>query len=124
MSDLVPGIIYEAVKNTNFRKVVQTGEHTQTVLMSLKRGESIGMEVHKENEQVFFVLEGDAHAEVGGAEQHLHPGDMLTVRPGVAHNITCIGQSELKLITIYSPAHHPEGTIHATKQDAEYAERH
>ena len=121
MSDFVPGVILETVKNTNFRKVVQTGYHTQTVAMSLRPGEEIGLETHKENEQLFIVLEGEALAVVGGAEERLHAGDLLVVRPGVAHNITCIGQSELKLITIYSPAHHPEGTIHATKQDAELA---
>ena len=33
----------ETVENTNFRKVLYTGKHSQLVLMSLKPKEEIGM---------------------------------------------------------------------------------
>jgi len=34
------------------------------------------------------------------------------------------GDGELKVYSIYSPAEHPPGTVHATKADAEAAEHH
>ena len=34
------------LENNNFRKVLYTAKHSQLVLMSLKPGEEIGMEVH------------------------------------------------------------------------------
>lgn len=36
----------DTLANTNFRKVLYTGKHSQLVLMSLKPNEEIGMEVH------------------------------------------------------------------------------
>ena len=41
------------LENDNFRKVLYTSKHSQLVLMNLKPGEEIGMEVHEENDQFF-----------------------------------------------------------------------
>jgi hypothetical protein len=43
----------EVKKNSNFRKVLYTGHHSQLVLMSLLAGEEIGMEGHPDNDQFF-----------------------------------------------------------------------
>ena len=43
----------DALKNTNFRKVLYTSKHLQVVLMSLKPGEEIGAEIHKTIDQFF-----------------------------------------------------------------------
>lgn len=122
MSDYVAGAMDQATKNENFRKVLQTSDRSQTVAMSLQPKEDIGMETHDDNEQLFIVLDGQGLAEVGGAEELLKPGDLLTIRPGVLHNITNTVDKPLKLLTIYVPAHHPDGTVHATKHEAELAE--
>ena len=39
------------------------------------------------------------------------------------HNIINTGNKPLKLYSIYAPPHHPFGTIHKTKRDAEKSER-
>ena len=36
----------DTLKNENFRKVLYTSKHLQLVLMTLKKGEEIGEEVH------------------------------------------------------------------------------
>ena len=41
------------LENSDFRKVLYTGQHIQLVLMSLKVGEDIGEEVHENNDQFF-----------------------------------------------------------------------
>ncbi len=41
------------LENGNFRKVLYTSKHSQLVIMNLKPGEEIGMEVHEENDQFF-----------------------------------------------------------------------
>ncbi len=46
-------------ENSNFRKVLYTGKHTQLVLMSLLPQEEIGMEVHPENDQFFRFEMGE-----------------------------------------------------------------
>ena len=110
-------------ENTNFRKVLYTGSHMQLVAMSLKPLEDIGMEIHDTVDQFFRFESGQGKVIMNG-EETLVEGDMVVIVPaGTEHNIINTSDSEdLKLYTVYAPANHPEGTIHATKEDAMDAE--
>jgi len=113
----------ETLNNSNFRKVLFTGSHMQLVVMSLKPGEDIGMEVHANVDQFFRVEQGECKVVINGEETLLNPSMVAIVPAGSEHNVINTSQTEeLKLYTIYSPANHPEGTIHATKEDAIKAE--
>lgn len=105
--------------NTNYRQVLYTAPHSQLVLMSLKPGEEIGMEVHPNIDQFFRFEAGHGKAILNGEEVTLKDGDALVVPAGTNHNIINTGGEALKLYTIYSPANHPDGTVQATKKDAE-----
>jgi mannose-6-phosphate isomerase-like protein (cupin superfamily) len=107
-----------ARRNTWFRQVVYTGPHSQLVLMSVPPGGEIGEEVHEAIDQVFVVVEGDADAFIAGKRRAAHKNDLLFVRGGVRHNIRNTGHEDLKLLTVYSPPAHAEGTIHRTREDA------
>ena len=112
------------LENTYFRKVLFTAHHSQLVLMSLKPGEEIGLETHKENEQFLRFESGKGKAIIGEEEFSLKDGDAVIIPAGTRHNIINTSDTEpLKLYTIYSPAHHPDGTIHKTKAEAEAAEK-
>ena len=50
-------------------------------------------------------------------------GAMLLVPAGVRHNLRNTGGKRLRLVTIYSPPQHAVGTVHATRADAERAEK-
>lgn len=43
----------ETKKNTDFRRVLYTGKHSQLVLMNLRPGEEIGEETHEDIDQFF-----------------------------------------------------------------------
>jgi mannose-6-phosphate isomerase-like protein (cupin superfamily) len=110
----------ETIKNNNFRKVLYTGKHSQLVLMSLKPKEEIGMEVHTDNDQFFRFEKGDGRVIIDGHEYDVKDGSAIIVPAGAQHNIINVSATDdLKLYTIYSPAHHKDGTIHASKQEAE-----
>lgn len=113
----------DTLNNTFFRKVLYTAPHSQLVLMCLKPNEEIGMEVHPENDQFFRFEKGEGKVIIGGEEFIVKDGDTAIVPAGQMHNvINTSGTEELKLYTIYSPAHHPDGTIHKTKEEALAAE--
>jgi len=108
------------LENTNFRKVMYTGKHCQLVLMSLAPKEEIGMEVHQDNDQFFRFEKGQGKCIIDGNEYELTDGVAIIVPAGAQHNIINTSESEaLKLYTIYSPAHHKDGIIRATKAEAE-----
>ena len=109
-----------ALENNNFRKVLYTGAHCQLVLMSLKPQEEIGMEVHKDNDQFFRFEKGEGICIIDGNEYKLGDGSVIIVPAGAKHNIINTSDTEnLKIYTIYSPAHHRDGVVHATKKQAE-----
>jgi mannose-6-phosphate isomerase-like protein (cupin superfamily) len=115
----------EAEQNDFFRKVLFTGQHCQVVLMCLNPKEEIGMEVHKTIDQFFRIESGIGLAIIDDVEYELSPGIGLVVPAGSNHNIINTSETEkMKLYTIYSPANHPEGTIHKTKEEAMAAEDH
>lgn len=108
------------LENDNFRKVLYTAGHSQLVLMSLQPGEEIGMETHEDNDQFFRFEKGKGKAIIDGNEYDLTDGMAVVVPAGAQHNIINVSQSEdLKLYTIYSPAHHQDGVLRKTKAEAE-----
>lgn len=107
------------LENDNFRKVLYTGEESQLVLMSLLPGEDIGLEVHPGNDQFFRFEQGNGKVLINGNEYEVGDGDAIVVPKGAEHNIINVGDSHLKLYTIYSPAHHQDGVIRKTKAEAE-----
>lgn len=123
MSGYVSNIEDLTLKNENFREVLYTGAYSQLVVMSLLPGEDIGMEVHDHVDQFFRVESGEGKIIIDGHESNIEDGTAIVVPAGSEHNlINTSDKEELKLYTIYSPANHPEGTIHATREEAMAAE--
>ncbi|EKD80095.1 MAG: mannose-1-phosphate guanyltransferase [uncultured bacterium] len=117
------GNIEELTKdNSNFRQVLYTGKYMQLVVMKLNVGEEIGMEVHPTVDQFFRIEVGQAKFIVNGEGTEVKEEGVFIVPAGSEHNVINTGTGKLRLYTIYAPPNHPEGTIHATKADAEVAE--
>ena len=108
------------LENNNFRKVLYTGKNSQLVLMSLKPMEEIGAEVHEENDQFFRFEAGHGKVTIDGNVYDVADGDAVVVPAGSNHNVENVSfDEELKMYTIYSPAHHKDGIVRATKEEAE-----
>ena len=107
------------LESSNFRQVLYTGKHSQLVLMSLKPKEEIGMEIHPDNDQFFRFEKGTGKCVIDGNEYEVSDGAAIVVPAGAEHNVINVSDSErLKMYTIYSPAHHADGTVHKTKAEA------
>ena len=113
------------LKNGNFRKVLYTAKFSQLVLMSLKPKEEIGEEVHEDTDQFFRVETGEGKVIIDGNEYEVEDGSAVVVPAGAKHNVINTSSTEdLKLYTIYSPAHHKDGIVHSTKAQAEADSEH
>lgn len=115
----ISNIEEETIANTDFRRVLYTAEHSQLVLMSLEPGEDIGEEIHETIDQFIRVEAGAGRAKLGEAEYPVTDGTAIVVPAGITHNITNTGEAPLKLYTIYSPPEHKDGTVRATRAEAE-----
>lgn len=108
------------LENTDFRRVLYTGKHSQLVLMSLKAGEEIGVETHLGNDQFFRFEKGTGRVIVDDNEYAVSDGSAVLVPAGAVHNVINVSDiDELKLYTLYAPAHHKDGILRATKDEAE-----
>ncbi|MCL4415428.1 MAG: cupin domain-containing protein [Actinobacteria bacterium] len=118
----VDNINAKAKENQYFRQVLETSDHTQVVIMSIPPQGEIGSEVHPDNDQILYLVDGEGRVVLDGSEEPFRKGDLVLVKAGVEHNFITVGTEPMKIITTYSPPHHPEGTIHKTKEEAEASE--
>ena len=111
------------LENNNFRRVLFTAHHSQLVLMSIPAGEEIGEETHH-LDQFIRVEAGTAEAHLDGETVTLTDGHAIVIPAGVRHNVRNVGTDDVKLYSVYSPAEHKDGTVHATRADALAGEEH
>lgn len=121
MKGFIEDIKEKAKENTYFRQVLETGAHTQVVVMSIPAGGEIGEEVHPDNDQILYLVEGQGKAVLGDELSPFNEDDLVVVHAGTQHNFINTGSKDMKIITTYSPPHHPDGTIHKTKAEADEA---
>jgi mannose-6-phosphate isomerase-like protein (cupin superfamily) len=112
-----------AQQNDDFRREVETAEHSQLVLMTIPTGGEIGEEVHDGIDQLLVFVEGAAEAILEGESSPVRSGQIVLVPGGTRHNFRNTGSQPLRLWTVYSPPEHPAGTVHRTKAEAD-AEEH
>ena len=114
-----------AVRNPNFRTAIWTGCYMQMTLMCIPLCGEIGLEVHQDTDQLIIVEQGKAEVMIGKCKEKqdfqkfMCKGDVVFIPAGSWHNIINVGRIPLKLASVYAPPHHPWGTVHSTKAEAE-----
>lgn len=108
-----------AQSNTDFRRVLNTTERSQLVLMAVPPGGEIGTETHEDTDQILAFVEGAGQAVFGSDRRAVRAGDVVVVPAGTRHNFVADAGQALKLYTVYAPPHHRPGTVHKTKADAD-----
>ena len=122
---LVININKATKENPFYRRTLWTGEHLQVTLMSIPRGGEIGLEIHPEVDQFIRLESGFGLVKMGKCKSNLREtfkinGNFAVIVPaGTWHNIINIGNTPLKLYSIYAPPQHPFGTVHKTRKEAE-----
>ena len=108
--------------NHNYRTTLWTGDNLQLTLMSIPPKGDIGLERHKDNDQFLRIESGHGIVQMGRTKdkpdmkQPVFADYAIFVPAGTWHNIINIGETPLKIYSIYAPPHHPHGTIDYTKE--------
>ncbi|MCI7323221.1 MAG: cupin domain-containing protein [Lachnospiraceae bacterium] len=117
-------------QNPYFRAAVWTGEYLQTTLMSIPVQGEIGLELHEDTDQMLRVEQGMGLVMMGAGKDNLDfrqrvmMNDVIFVPAGIWHNIVNIGRGPLRITSTYAPPHHPRGTVHRTRREAELLTPH
>lgn len=96
-------------RNSDFRRVLYTGNYLQLVLMSLEPGEEIGEEVHDDRDQFFRIEQGEGEVLIDGRRTDIASDDAIIVPSGARHNVINTGNRPLRLYTLYGPPEHKDG---------------
>lgn len=106
----------ETRSNTDYRRVLYTGTHSQLVLMSIEPGDEIGLETHH-LDQFIRIESGSATVTLDGVPHAIEEDWAIVIPAGTEHNVVNTGDTPLKLYSIYSPPEHKDKTTHHTKAD-------
>ncbi len=115
----ITNIEKDTIKNDFYRKVINTTNNMQLVLMSLNPNEEIGMEIHNNIDQFFRIEKGNGKLVIKNnnniTEHQISDGTVIIIPKGTYHNIINSGNEKLKLYTLYSPPNHPVNRVQETK---------
>ena len=90
-------------------EVLQTGERSQTAMMTLAPGDATGdeAEAHEKSDQVLLLLEGELTGDVGDQRPHLKKGDVIIIPAGVKHRFVNRAKKPAVTFNVYSPPAYP-----------------
>jgi len=106
-----------AFANTQFLRVVHTGQHLQAAVMSIPPDGEMGSRSDPGIDRLFAIIDGTAEARVGELALALLPGDVVFVEAGKRHNLFNRATIPLRLVSFSAPPALPDGTVWATAAD-------
>lgn len=103
----IAGRLYPARRRTQNLVGGASPIHAQNFSMGYVTLEPHGGQVpwhNQEQEEVYFLLEGEAEMCLGNQRKIMHSGQVVFIPPGVFHQLTNIGSQPMKMIYCYGPA--------------------
>ena len=87
-------------------------KYLEVLLGIIEKGKGALPHAHPGIEQVCYILEGRARAEVGGQSRELGPGECCFFPASAQHVFTVVSDEPVKVLVIYSPPY-GEGRLNA-----------
>jgi mannose-6-phosphate isomerase-like protein (cupin superfamily) len=66
---------------------------------------------HRQMEEVYYLLQGQARLTVGEKTRIVGPGDTIVIPPGARHKIVNVGAADVVMIVACAPAWHEEDNV-------------
>ena len=74
-------------------------------------GAKTELHLHKNSEEIYFILAGEGEMTLGDHKFHVTAGDTICIAPNIPHQIFNFAQSELKFLCACSPAYSHADTM-------------
>ncbi|OGV36776.1 MAG: hypothetical protein A2X48_17105 [Lentisphaerae bacterium GWF2_49_21] len=66
----------------------------------LQPGDSIGEHLHKDDEEVYIIIEGTGIMKVDGKEERVQSGDVCITRKGHSHSLVNTGKTPMHFLVV------------------------
>ena len=73
-------------------------------IIEIAAGRELESHVHAEEDDAFYIVEGELTFEFDGREAPAPPGTFVLVPPGVAHGFRNDGDRPVRMLNIHAPA--------------------
>jgi mannose-6-phosphate isomerase-like protein (cupin superfamily) len=73
-------------------------------IIEIKAGRELEEHVHEEEDDAFYIVEGEMTFTLGGEEAAATPGTFVLVPPGVRHGFRNDGSVPVRMLNIHAPA--------------------
>lgn len=113
----------EALQNNNFRKVLNTNEYIQLVVMSIKPNDNISIEKHSTSDQFIRIERGKCKVKIYddnknvSEEFELEKDNVVVIKANTWHEIINMNNDDLKLYTIYCLPQHKDNLVQENKPE-------
>jgi len=97
--DAIDQQIMFAEKSWGSYRVLDIGEESMTVKVTLNPGHKMNYHSHNHRDEVWTVVQGNGKTIVDGMEQLVKPGDVITMAAGCKHTVVA-GENGLQLIEV------------------------
>ena len=87
-----------AEKSWGSFRILDIGEGSLTVKVTLKPGHSMNYHCHRNRDEIWVVISGKGRCVLDGMEKNIAKGDIVTMKAGCKH--TVFADSQLKLIEV------------------------
>jgi len=77
----------------------------------LPAGLSTTAHLHRQTEEIYYVLEGQGTMRIGEETRAVGPGDAIAIPPGAVHQMTNTGSGVLKFLCCCAPGYEHEDTV-------------
>jgi len=93
-------MIIKKVDNPGRLLGLEETKQVKSGLVVLKPGENVGLHITEKREEVIVILEGNAMVEDEKERQNVTVGQIIYIPPETKHNVTNIGDNNLRYIYI------------------------
>ncbi|MEQ2724431.1 cupin domain-containing protein, partial [Phascolarctobacterium faecium] len=96
--DAIDQQVMFAEKSWGSFRVLDVGENSLTIKVTLKAGNKMNYHSHERRDEVWTIISGNGRTIVDGMEEQVTAGDVITMQAGCRHTI--IADSELEVMEV------------------------
>ena len=96
--DAIKQQVMFAEKSWGSFRVLDVGENSLTIKVTLKAGNKMNYHSHERRDEVWTIVSGNGRTIVDGMEQQVTAGDVITIQAGCRHTI--MADSELEVMEV------------------------
>ena len=105
---------YETLDGSFIRELIRPeregSKNLSLAEATIAPGQATHRHLHRESEEVYYVLDGEGIVEVAAKKRKVRPGDSVLIPASAEHCAACVGDRPLRILCACSPPYRHQDT--------------